>query len=171
MKIIEEIQQSKKKPKELVMLLTKEVKKNKKLVSELVDCIKTGSDVEKGICLEVTKYVSKDNPGLTEPCIDTLIKYINYDAPKVKWGTARVIGNTAKKFPEKAGKAVPNLLVNTKDEATVTRWCAAFALSEIAKYNVKLQKGLVSRISEIVKKEKNSGVKNVYLKALKAIDK
>jgi hypothetical protein len=61
------------------------------------------------------------------------------------------------------------LLLNTKDESTVVRWCAAFALSEIAKYNTKKQKELFSIFSEIVKKEKNNGVKNVYVKTLKIL--
>jgi hypothetical protein len=49
--------------------------------------------------------------------------------------------------------------------------CAAYGLSEIAKHNTKAQKELILRIKEIVKKEKNNGVKNVYLKALKVIEK
>ncbi len=171
MTIIKEIQQSKRKPKELVTFLTKEVKKDKGLMKELADILQTGTDVEKGVCLEVMKYVTKDNPEFAESSIDALIEFVNYDAPKVKWGTARVIGNIAQKFPEKTGKAVPKLLLNAGDEATVTRWCAAFALSEIAKHNQKLQKELISKISKISEKEKNDGVKNVYLKALKSIGK
>ena len=77
------------------------------------------------------------------------------------------IGNLAQEFPAEVEKSVPNLLVNTKDESTVVRWCAAFALTEITKSNPAVRKELVSRIKEIVKNEKNSGVKNVYLRALR----
>jgi hypothetical protein len=62
-------------------------------------------------------------------------------------------------------------LINTKDESTVVRWCAAYALSEIVKNNSKIRGTLIPKIEEIVKNEKNSGVKNVYLKALKAIER
>ncbi|GFO97769.1 hypothetical protein ig2599ANME_1979 [groundwater metagenome] len=41
---------------------------------------------------------------------------------------------------------------------TVTRWCAAYGLSEIAKHNTKAQKELILRIKEIVKKEKNNKI-------------
>jgi hypothetical protein len=75
----------------------------------------------------------------------------------------------AKKYPEKVEKAIPKLLLNTKDESTVVRWCAGYALSEIAKYNTKKQKELLSIFSEITKKEKNNGVKNVYIKTLKIL--
>ena len=68
-------------------------------------------------------------------------------------------------------QAVPNLLINTKNESTVVRWCAAYALSEIVKSNFKTRGTLVPRIEEIVKYETNNGVKNVYLKALNRIEK
>jgi hypothetical protein len=49
--------------------------------------------------------------------------------------------------------------------------CAAFALSEIIKNNPSVREELVPKIEGIVKSEKNNGVKNVYLKALKTISK
>jgi len=80
---------------------------------------------------------------------------------------AKSIGNIARKLPQKVEKAIPKLLGNTKNESTVVRWCAAYALTEIA-MNSTTQKELLRRIDEIVKKEKNNSVR-VYLKALKAI--
>lgn len=79
------------------------------------------------------------------------------------------IGNLAQKFPEKAVQAVPKLLDNTKDKGTVVRWSAAFALTEIAKYNSKKQKELIAKLQNIIKTEQNNGVKNVYLKTLKTL--
>jgi len=171
MRIEDEIRNWKGKPKELVSFLTKNVKDDKKLFAQLVECLKTGSDVEKGICGDVMKYVSRDNPEYVIPYVDTVIDYLNYRASKVKWVTAEVIGNITQRFPEEASKAVPKLLINTKDNGTVTRWSAAFALSEIVKYNSRIHKELVPQITEIIKKENNNGVKNVYLKALKSINK
>jgi len=43
--------------------------------------------------------------------------------------------------------------------------------TEITKHNPKVQKELILRMKEIIKKENNNGVKNVYLKALKNIEK
>jgi len=63
------------------------------------------------------------------------------------------------------------LLKNTKDKGTVVRWSVAFALGEIAKNNPKAAKILLPKMNELVKKEQNNGVKNVYLKALKVIGK
>jgi len=169
MKILEEIRAWKGKPKELVVFLVKSVREDKTLFSQLVDCLKNGSEVEKGTCADVMKNVTKDEPELAAPYIEELIEHINDKAPRVKWGVPESIGNIASKFPDKVEKAVPNLLINTKNESTVVRWCAAYALSEIVKNNSKIRITLVPKIEEIVKYEANNGVKNIYLKALKGI--
>jgi hypothetical protein len=85
--------------------------------------------------------------------------------------SARVTANVAKEFPAEAAKAVPGLLINTKDEGTVVRWAAAYALTEVAKYNKDIRKKLVKKFEEITVKENNNGVKNIYIKALKKIEK
>jgi hypothetical protein len=171
MKILEEIREWKGKPKELVAFLVKNVKEDKTLFAQLVDCLKTGSEVEKGTCADVIKNVTKDKPEIAAPYVDEMIEYINYKAPRVKWGVPESIGNIAQKFPDKVENAVPNLLINTTDDSTVVRWCAAYALSEIVKSNSKIRGTLVPKIEKIVKNETNNGVKNVYLKALKVIEK
>jgi hypothetical protein len=102
--------------------------------------------------------------------IDDLVDYINYKAPRVKWGVPETIGNLAQKYPTEVEKAIPRLLVNTKDKSTVVRWCAAFALTEIAKSDPAIRKELGSKIEEIVQNEDNNGVKNVYLKALRVMN-
>ena len=94
--------------------------------------------------------------------------------PRVKWGVPEAIGNMAKDYSDKAAKAIPNLLKNTIDDkinTTVIKWCAALGLAEIAKNNPKTRKQLVPIFEKIIKSEKNNGVKNVYVKALKAIEK
>lgn len=155
-KIIQEILQSERKPKEKVALLTEKIKGDKKLIAQLIELLKTGTDVEKGTCAEIMKFVSKDQPEIVAPYIDVLIDYIDYQAPRVKWGVPESIGNLAQKYPEKVEKAIPKLLINTKFKSTVVRWCAAFALTEIAKYNAKFQKDLISKFNIIVKTEKTT---------------
>jgi hypothetical protein len=151
--------------------LTENTEKDEELFSQLIEILKSGSDVEKGTIADVMKHVSEDKPEIVAPYVDEIVNYINYKAPRVKWGVPETIGNMAKKYPTEVEKAVPNLLANSKDESTVVRWCAAFALTEIIKNNPKVRKELGSRIEEIVKNEKNNGVKNVYLKALRIVNK
>jgi hypothetical protein len=171
MRVIDEIRKWQGKPKELVEFLTENTEKDEELFSQLIEILKSSSDVEKGTIADVMKHVSEDKPEIVAPYVDEIVNYINYKAPRVKWGVPETIGNMAKKYPTEVEKAVPNLLANSKDESTVVRWCAAFALTEIIKSNPKVRKELGSRIEEIVKNEKNNGVKNVYLKALRIVNK
>lgn len=86
----------------------------------------------------------------------------------------KAIGNLAKKYPDKVVKAIPNLLQNTTENrinTTVMRWCVAYGLTEITKNNAKKRKQLLPIFLGIVNSEKNNGVKNVYAKALKVIEK
>ena len=170
MKVINEIRNWKDKPKELVAYLTKNIEDGK-LFSQLIQILKSGSDVEKGTAADVMKHVSNGKPEIVVPYIEDMIGYINYKAPRVKWGVPEAIGNIAQKYPNEVERAVPNLLANTEDKSTVVRWCAAYALTEIIKSNPKIRKELVPKIEELLKNEKNNGVRNVYLKALKTISK
>jgi len=169
MTIIENILKLNIKPKEKQQKLVEAVLNGKIKGKDLIEFFKSASDVNKGTCSDVMKHVSEQKPEILAPFIDDLLGYINYKASRVKWGVPESIGNMAKKYPDKVEKAIPKLLINTKDKSTVVRWCAAYALSEIAKYNSKKHKELISIFLDIVKKENNNGVKNVYMKTLKII--
>jgi hypothetical protein len=159
------------KHKEKVALIVEKIKSDKKLLDSLFDLLRNGTDVEKGTAAEVMKFVSKDKPEMIAPYVDVLIEHIDYTAPRVKWGCPESLGNLAKKYPEEVAGAIPKLFKNLKDKSTIVRWCAAFALTEIAKYNQKKQKELTAKFRNLIKTERNNGVKNVYVKALKAIEK
>lgn len=171
---IEEILQSKIKPKEKQIKLVEAVVSGKVSAKEFMAFFESAKDADKGTCADAMKRVSAQKPALLAPYIDTLLKYVNYELPRVKWGVPEAIGNMAKNYPDKAAKAIPNLLKNTTDDkinTTVIKWCAAFALAEIAKNNAKTRKQLLPIFAKIIKNEKNNGIKNVYVKTLKAIEK
>ncbi len=167
---IDEILKSKKKPKEVVTLLAEMLKSNKKMIAELIRCFENGSVAEKGNCMETIEYVTNEEPEFGETCLNFVIEHINDKAPRVKWESARVIGNVAQKFPDRVKEAVPKLLENTKDKGTVVRWSAAFALTEIAKSNPEIKKELIPEFRAILQREANKGVKNIYLKFQKSVE-
>jgi len=171
---IDEILQSKIKPKEKQTKLVEAVVSGKVSVKEFMAFFESAKDTDKGTCADVMKHVSAQKSALLSPYIDTLIEYVIFELPRVKWGVPEAIGNMAKDYPDKVAKAIPNLLKNTTDDkinTTVIKWCAAFALAEIAKHNPKTRKQLVPIFEKIIKKEQNNGIKNVYVKALKVIEK
>lgn len=169
--IIQEILESDRKHKEKVGLITWAILSDIKLVDQLFKLLKKGNDVDKGTAAEVMKFISAEKPEMMLPYINLIIQYIDYKAPRVRWGCQESIGNIAKKYPAEVEKAIPKLFLNLKDKSTVVRWCAAFALTEIAKYNQVRQKELTAKFSELIKTEENNGVRNVFVKALKTIEK
>jgi len=132
------------------------------------------SDVNKGTCADALKHIAMDRPDILFPYIDLIIEYIDYNAPRVKWGIQETIGNLAERYPEEVAKAIPKLLKNAEKNhknTTVVRWCAAYGLVEILVNNKEIQKDLLPKIQEIIESENNKGVKNVYLTALKRIER
>ena len=169
---VEEILRSNIKPKEKQIKLVEAVLSNHIPIGEFITFFEAASDVDKGTCADAMKHISLAKPVLLEPYIHILIRYINYPAPRVKWGILETIGNMANDFPKQAAEAIPYLLVNTsndKKNTTVIKWCAAFALGEIAKYNPETRIYLLPIFNELINNEQNTGIKNIYRKAIKAI--
>jgi len=172
--MIEEILHSKLKPKEKQTQLVETIVNKSVPIERFISFFESASEVDKGTCADVIKNVTVKNPEIFIPYIDILIKYINYKAPRVKWGVPEAIGNLAKKYPEEVTKAIPYLLKNTAQEkinTTVIKWCAAYAIAEIARNNPATRKQLLPIFEEIIRDEPNNGVKNVYIKTLKIIGK
>jgi hypothetical protein len=103
------------------------------------------------------------------PYIDFIIEHFDDGGTRVKWEVAEIIRNLAPKYPEKVTRAIPKLLSSINDRSTVARWSAAYALTEIAKNNPGSRKELIPRFKEILEKEKNHGVRNVYVEALESM--
>jgi hypothetical protein len=162
------------KPKEKQLRLVEAVLSKKIAAKDLVDYFISASDTDKGTCADVMKNVSAEDTMLLSPFIEILLSYINYKAPRVKWGIPEAIGNMAKDYPDECAEAIPLLIENTIDaekNTTVIKWCAAFALAEIAKHSPSTRSRLLPLFEKIIAHEKNNGVKNVYVKAIKAIEK
>ena len=168
-KLLDEIRKSNKKPKELLVFLADLIKKDPHLLDDFEDSVNNAADAERGTCIESLEYATQENPELAVSHIKTVISCLGDKAPRVKWEAARVIGNIAQKCPEEAIKAIDALMINTRDKGTVVRWSTAFALGEILKSSERGREALKEKIDRLVNEEDNNGVKNVYLKALKAI--
>jgi hypothetical protein len=170
---IDEIIQLKIKPMEIQAKLVEAVIQKTVSIQDFIKYFESAPKVTKGICADVMEQVSKQDPHILAPYISILIPYINYDLPKVKWGIPEAIGNMAKNYPEQVTAAIPDLLKNTTNEkinTTVIKWCAAFALIEIAKYNLRARNQLIPAFNQLIQSEENNGVKNMYIKAMKKME-
>lgn len=148
-------------------LLNKEL-----LVDELIDFAKNQDTVNKATCIEAMEYATKKIPEIaTRNLLNYATNSLKSVTPRVKWESAKVIGNIAKLFPDDLKKTVANLLANTENQGTVVRWATAFALAEILKLKTSLNTTLVAAIENIYKNEADNGVKKKYLEGLKKFKK
>ncbi len=146
---------------------------NKELpVEELLAFAEQQKAKDKATCIEAIEYATKKQPGIAnEPLLDFVTGALKDEEPRVKWESAKVIGNIAKLFPDRLDQAIEYLLLNAENTGTVIRWASAYALAEILKLRTGYNQKLLPEIETLCNKEEDNGVKKKYLDALKKIKK
>ena len=140
---------------------------NKISVGELLTLAEKSKDPDKATCIEALEFASKKNPSIIDQkCFLYVSQSLTAKAPRIKWESAKVIGNTANLFITKLDTAIKNLLENTEHEGIVVRWSAAFALGEILKLKTKHNKNLIPAIEVICKREEKNSIRKIYLDAI-----
>ena len=161
---------TKQKPK--VEAISKLVLDKKISVDELLAYAKAANDTLKATCIESLEFATKQNPSIaTEKCLKFVAETLADEAPRVKWESAKVVGNIAHLFPTKLDKAIGNLLTNSEYDGTVVRWAAAFALGEILKLKTKHNRDLLPALEAISNRETDNAIKKKYLDAIKKTKK
>ncbi|HEY1040541.1 MAG TPA: hypothetical protein VGF30_14105 [Bacteroidia bacterium] len=158
------------KPKEKTETLSQLISSKEISLGSLVTYTTLAKDAEKATCIEALEFATKSNPKIIDKnTFDFVVSALGEKAPRVKWESAKVIGNTAHLFSSKLDEAIPALIKNTEHTGTVVRWAAAFALGEIVKLNTKENKQLVPAIDAIILREEKNSIKKIYQEALKKI--
>lgn len=158
------------KPKEKTELISKQVLNKIITVDELLLFAANAKDPIKATCIEALEFSTKSDSNIaTTKVFEFVIENLNSKAPRVKWESAKVIGNIAVKFPELVEKAINGLLKNAEHEGTVVRWSAAFALGEIYKLKTNFNKDLATIFDGIIEREEKNSIRKIYLEALKGI--
>lgn len=141
-------------------------------IDELIDFAVSSKEPVKASCIEAIEYATKLKPEIADiNCFYFVINSLSEKSPRVKWESARVIGNIAYKFPKEIEKALPGLLANTENQGTVVRWSSAYALGQIIKCKLSLNNGLIPTINAVCDREEKNSIKKIYLEALKKIQK
>lgn len=168
MNLLEFLSDKKVKSKEKTETISKWLIENKIEINDIVSFAKTTKDATKATCIEAIEYATKKLPGLlNKNGFYFITESLTSKAPRVKWESARVIGNVAKVFSENLDDVIINLLDNSEHEGTVVRWSTAFALGEILKLKTKHNKDLISAIETICEREENNSIKKIYADAIK----
>jgi hypothetical protein len=159
------------KPKQKTEAISKLLLEKKIGVADLLKQAQSFKDSGKATCIESVEYATKQNPKLaTRACLNYVAVFLTEKAPRVKWESARVIGNIVHLFPEKLDEVIKNLLVNTEFPGTVVRWSSAYALGEIVKLKTSYNKELIPAIKAIIKREEQNSIRKIYEVALKKVE-
>lgn len=138
--------------------------------ADLISISKTMKEAEKATCIEAIEFASKINPKIVDHKLFLfVVNHLNEKAPRIKWESAKVVGNVAALFLNQLDNAINYLLINSENKGTVVRWASAYALGEILKLKTDHNKDLIPAIEAIVLREANNGVRKKYLEAIKKI--
>jgi HEAT repeat protein len=160
------------KPKEKTECISKQLLSSELTIDELIIQAKTYKDSPKATCIEALEFATKTNPQIaTIECLNFVSTTLTEKAPRVKWESAKVIGNIAHLYPEKLDVAIANLLTNSEHSGTVVRWSTAFALGQIIKTKHSKTISLIPAIEAICEREEKNSIKKIYLDALKKAKK
>ena len=160
------------KPNDKTEQISKLIASSVLTVNELINQAKTFKDSPKATCIEALEFATKNNPQIaTMECLNFVSTTLADKAPRVKWESARVIGNIAHLYPEKLDVAIANLLTNSEHSGTVVRWSAAFAFGQIIKTKHPKILSLIPTLEAICEREEKNSIKKIYLDALKKAKK
>lgn len=160
------------KPKDKVQDLANLLLGNELTVDQLLEFARNARDSPRGACIEAIETATQTDAALVNAkAFEFMIQNLGHKAPRVKWESARVIGNTAHLHTALLDEAIKGLLNNTADKGTVVRWSAAYALAQITALGTGRNKDLLPAMEAIASREDNNGVKKIYLRALKKLQK
>lgn len=160
------------KPKEKTEMLSQLVLNTPEVIDELISFAKISKDPIKATVIESFEFATKLKPEIaTKSMLQFVSKALTEKAPRVKWESAKVVGNIVHLYPKQLEEAIANLLVNTEHTGTVVRWSAAFALAQIIKLKTSVNKELIPAIESIIEREEKNSIKKIYLEGLKKVKK
>ena len=158
------------KSKALTEVIAKGIQQKTIDIAKLLEFADTSVDTKKATCIEALEFVTKTNPKILEKeSLKKILNYLEEKAPRIKWESAKVTGNTIHLYPALIGDATTKLLNNIEKQGTVVRWATAYALSEIVKLNTKFNSDLIPVIEQIISNEEKNSIKKIYLAALKKV--
>lgn len=167
MNLEELLRDTSKKPKEKTETMSQWLLDNSLSMDDLIGFASRQKDTAKATCIEAIEFASKKKPDLVDDVgFQFVTENLAAKAPRIKWESAKVIGNVAHLFPDHLERPIQNLLANARHEGTVVRWSAAFALGEILKLGTKHNASLLPELEAICGKEIKNSIQKIYLVAI-----
>lgn len=135
---------------------------------DLIQFASSLKDPDKATCIEALEFATKQQPSvITKNEFDFVSAALTDKAPRIKWESAKVIGNTASLFPDQLDETIVNLLQNSEHNGTVVRWSAAYALGQIIQLKTDRNNELIPAAEAICHREEKNSIRKIYLDAIK----
>lgn len=129
---------------------------------------KAKKDTIKATCMEALEYTTQNHKEIASlDVLNFARKNLYTQSPRLKWESARVIGNIAGEFPNNIDAVIKDLIANVDDDGTVVRWSIAYALSSIYSIPKYATDEFALVLKDILNKEEKDSIKKIYKKALK----
>lgn len=168
MNLIELLADKAVKPKEKTEIISTWLLNATLNADELIEFAGNQKDPAKATCIEALEFATKQQSSvITKNAFSFVCGTLTAKAPRIKWESAKVIGNTAALFSDQLDEAVVNLLQNSEHEGTVVRWSAAYALGEIIKLKTTHNNELIPAAETICNREEKNSIRKIYLDAIK----
>jgi len=156
------------KPKERTEAIAEAFLNGSMTVSDMTSAVVGAKDPVKATLMEAFEYATSKKPEIaTMELFSFASNHLSAKAPRLKWESAKVVGNIAHLYPDLLDAPIASLLENTKDNGTVVRWSAAYALSAIIRLNGYANDEFRSKLERICEAEEKNSIKKIYVKALK----
>lgn len=127
-------------------------------------------DPARATLIEAMEFASKQTAEIADVSVLHFVTtQLEAKAPRIKWESAKVIGNIARLFPGELERSIALLLKNAENEGTVVRWSAGFALGEILKLKTPYNAALIPAAKAVCEREEKNSIRKFYTTAFKKI--
>ncbi|WP_438314720.1 hypothetical protein [Sporosarcina sp. FA9] len=155
------------KPKEKTEVMADAIISGELAIVDIIKVASTAKDPAKATCMEAFEYATNKKPEIANMELFMFAQNnIGAKAPRLKWESAKVIGNIAHLYSENLEEAIAGLLENTREEGTVVRWSAAYALTKIFHLSKYSNDDFRRTLQDICESEEKNSIKKIYLKVL-----
>lgn len=156
------------KPKEKTEAIAEVILNGEMTPGDIIFAAVGAKDTVKATYMEAFEYATNKNPEIaTMELFSFASEHLSANAPRLKWESAKVIGNIAHLYADHLEPTIASLLENSRDDGTVVRWSAAYALSAIFRLTDYANDDFRSQLVSICETEEKNSIKKIYLKALK----
>jgi len=140
-------------------------------IQSLIMGLEHHKEVVQSKILGVIEGATRTNPHLIDEHIVTLlIKYLSSNNPSLLRESCRILANVIHLHGNRISEVTPLLLKISSHEGTVVRWGGATAWQAMAHCTEEVE-WLQATLKKLLDEETQSSIKQIYLKALKALMK